>query len=201
MMTDVKPPGRPPTDARDRALVAAAALLHDLGPGAVTFEAVAARAAVSRPTLYRHWPNAAALTMAAVLADTAPPAAPADGGALDALRDLLGHVAVRFATRRGVQAARMAAAADGDSEVGKAFRSHVMLSSRAEGRTLLDRAAATGEIDARVDAEVLLDALFGALFFRVLVGHASADRAFTDALFDDLVPRAARSRQPGIRAL
>lgn len=200
-MHDVKPRGRPRTNARDRALSAAAALLNESGPGAVTIEAVANRAQVSRPTIYRHWPNAQALAMAALLADGAPDQKVGDGSALAALRDLLGHVAARFATRRGLQAARMAAAADGDSEVGKAFRSHVMLSSRAEGAALLERAVAAAEIDARVDPEMLLDALFGALFFRVLVGHAPADRAFTDALFDTVVPEMRPSRAPGTRWL
>ena len=74
---------------------------------------------------------------------------------------------------------------------------HALTMASGHESEALDRAAAAGEIDPDIDHALLLDALFGALFFRVLVGHAAADRAFTDALFDQLVP-AARSR-PGPR--
>jgi len=62
-----------PRDPRTRAaiLVAARDLLGRGGLTAVTIEAIAQKAGVSRPTIYRYWPNAPAVAMAAFLEATA----------------------------------------------------------------------------------------------------------------------------------
>ena len=50
--------GRPRSEAARQAILQAAReLLADGGPGAVTMEAVAARAGVGKPTVYRWWPD------------------------------------------------------------------------------------------------------------------------------------------------
>jgi TetR/AcrR family transcriptional repressor of mexJK operon len=60
-------PGRPADPAKDRAiLVAAHALLFESGPRAVTMEAVASRAEVSKVTVYRRFPNRQSLLEAVV---------------------------------------------------------------------------------------------------------------------------------------
>jgi Tetracyclin repressor-like, C-terminal domain len=72
------------------------------------------------------------------------------------------------------------AASDQESELSKAFRNHFVLARRAEGRELLREAIAAGELRRDADVEVALDLLYGAIFFRLLLGHAPLDARFAD---------------------
>ena len=74
------------------------------------------------------------------------------------------------------------AAADPESEFTKAFRNQVILSSRNAGRIILEQALARGEIIPPVDLEVLLDMIYGPVFFRLLVGHRPVSPEFGDAV-------------------
>ena len=171
--------------ARRKILAAAASLLDEGGLGAVTMEAIAARAGVGKPTIYREWPNAQAVAMSAFL-DTAKntPAARRSGTALVELRRQLRRIAEVFATRAGRNTAMMIAAAQSDSELAKVFRTHFMLKSREEGRALLLRAVAEGDVRNDVDWEVALDLIYAPLYFRLLIGHGPLDGSFTDAILD-----------------
>src|SRR3979411_442986 len=63
-----RPRGRPRSEkARVAILRAARAWLAGGGRGAVTMEAVAARARVGKPTVYRWWPDRHAVAMAALM--------------------------------------------------------------------------------------------------------------------------------------
>lgn len=177
--------GRPRSSAAMQAILRAAReLLAEGGPAAVTMEGVAARAGVGKPTLYRWWPDRHAVTMAALMSD-AEPEATAKQPAKDAiasLRKQLRNIAERFATREGRHVASLIAASDSDTELSKAFRNHFVLARRQEGHALLQQAIAAGEIRADVDIEVVLDLLYGPLFFRLLMGHAPLDLSFSDRL-------------------
>jgi AcrR family transcriptional regulator len=187
-MDNVNPPsrsrGRPRSaEARAAVLQAAAELLDSLGPGGVTIAAVAAKARVGKPTIYRTWPNAQALAMAALMAQSAPATGSvASGNPMDDLRLQLRRVVENLATRRGRQLAQMVAAAEPDGEIAKAFRHQVILKSRNEGRELLGRAVAAGQVRADIEVEVALDMIYGPLFYRLLVGHAPLDSSFADQL-------------------
>jgi AcrR family transcriptional regulator len=188
--------GRPRDPAaRQKILAAASALLNDGGLAAVTMEAIASRAGVGKPTIYRIWPNAQAVAMAAFL-ETAksPPPARVSGAALAALRLQLRKVAEVFATRAGRNAAMMIAAAQSDSELAKVFYNHFVLKSREEGRALLARAAAEGDVKAGVAMEAALDLIYAPLYFRLLIGHGPLDASFTDAILD-LALEGIRSRK------
>lgn len=153
-------------------------------------EAIAVRAQVGKPTIYRSWPNAQAVAMAALI-DIAPETAPADADApgrpLDALRGQLCHVVDVFASRVGRSAATLVASATRDTELFKSFRSQVILASRTQGRVLLERAAMLGEIRADADIDAALDLIYGPIFFRVLVGHEGLDETFADCVLDTVL--------------
>jgi len=193
-MTDlVKPRGRPRSpQVRDAILSAARALLREFGVAGLTMEAVAERAGVGKPTVYRWWPNRHAVAMAALMdAETARPARTRTRtrtrSPLRALREQLLAVSDTLATRQGRSVTTMIASADPDTEIAKAFRHHFVLERRNEGRALLLRAIEAGEVRPQIDVDTALDQLYGALFFRVLMGHAPADAAFVRALLDQAV--------------
>jgi AcrR family transcriptional regulator len=195
--------GRPrDADARDRVLRAARMLADANGPASVTIEAIAAQSGVSRPTIYRSWPNAQAVVMAALMPASATSSREAAArSALAALRQQLHGLAATFASRTGRSVTLMLATSTGETELSKAFRHHVILARRDEGRRLLSDAIARRELRADTDLEVALDALYGPIFFRILVGHAPVDEAFCDRLLDQLVSgmKAAPGRQTGSR--
>ncbi len=183
-MSTPKSPGRPRNPAiRAAVLDAARELLAAGGLPAVTIEALAARAGVSRPTIYRHWPNSAAVAMEAFVSATLPSGPPKPTGA--PLTDLAAHLrklAQAFASPTGRSAAALLAASQGETELTKAFRNHFIMTARHEGRRLLTLAAAQGQLRPRLDLELTLDLIYGPLYFRLLMGHAELSKSFTDRL-------------------
>jgi AcrR family transcriptional regulator len=182
--------GRPrDLQIRGAILRAARELLDELGPAALTMEAVALRAGVGKPTVYRWWPNRHAVAMAALMDDAPVPRANARRArsALQALEQQLLTVADTLASRAGRHVTAIIAAADPDTEVAKAFRHHFVLARRGEGRALLEQAVSQGELRAGLQLDVALDQIYGALFFRLLLGHAPVDAAFVRALLEQAV--------------
>jgi AcrR family transcriptional regulator len=184
---------------RDKILAAAGSLLDEGGIGAVTMEAVAARAGVGKPTIYREWPNAQAVAMAAFLETAqAAPGGKIGKSPLATLGRQLRKIAEAFSTRAGRNTAMMIAAAQNDSELAKVFRNHFILKSREEGRLLLAAAQRVGELRNGVDIEIALDLIYAPLYFRLLIGHGPLDGAFTDGLLDMAVA-GLRPTKPKVR--
>jgi AcrR family transcriptional regulator len=184
-----RPRGRPRSEeARQAILRAARALLEEGGIPAVTMEGIAARAGVGKPTIYRSWPNAHAVAMAAMLEGSDEPRAAAvrrGRSALGELRAQLRKMADVFASRMGRNVTLMLAAAQENTELSKAFRNHFIVARREEGRALLKRAVAEGELRSDIDYEVALDMIYGPVFFRLLLGHGALDANFTDGVLEE----------------
>jgi AcrR family transcriptional regulator len=159
-------------------------------------EAVAARAGVGKPTIYRSWPDRHAVAMAALMeAPEAESLVSKKRSAVAELREQLRAIARRFATNTGRHITSMIAAAESESELSKAFRSHFVLARRAEGKTLIERAIAGGEVRSDLGVEVVLDLLYGPLFFRLLIGHAVLDERFMDQVLHEAL-RGMSARRP-----
>lgn len=179
-----------PRDPRTRAaiLAAARALLERGGLTAVTIEAIAGKAGVSRPTIYRYWPNAPAVAMAAFLEASAPTAGKTSRSPLAALRAQLHAVADAFAAPAGRSVAAMVAAAQSETELAKAFRNEFIARNRDAARLLLDRCIDERLVAPPEDIDLALDMVFGPLFYRLLMGHAPITRGFVDQLLDAVIP-------------
>ena len=171
--------------ARSAILKAAYELLQDGGIAAVTIEAVAARAGVGRPTVYRWWPNANAVAMAALMeiAETSTPKA-ASKSAITALRRQLRAVAAVFSTPAGRSVASMLASSESDTEISKSFRNHFIFERREEGRALLKQAIREGVIRSDADLDTVLDVLYGPLFYRLIAAPGTLSQSFPDRVLD-----------------
>lgn len=190
-------PGRPRSALAKAAILAAARdILMDQGLGRLTIEAVAAAAGVGKPTIYRYWRNAQELAMAALMADAEPGASPpANPGIQAQLQAQMARLIDRFATPRGRMVALTLAASDPDSELARAFRDQVIAQTRAEGRAVLLAAAARQEVDLATGVEVVLDLIYGPVFYRLLAGHLPLSQTFGGAVvlgvFSGISPRGA----------
>ncbi|MFN0191309.1 MAG: TetR/AcrR family transcriptional regulator [Aestuariivirga sp.] len=184
-----RPRGRPKSEATQQAILsAAAAMIHDSGVFSVTMEAVAERAGVSKPTIYRSWPNREALAMAALMHTPRPSTAVRESAsALDDLRKHLIKTVAAFASPQGRNAALILASAEPNTELAKAFRTHVLRASREQGRALIARAQAEGCVKTALDIEVTLDLLYGPIFYRLLIGHAQTTEPFALALIEHVL--------------
>ncbi len=179
--------GRPRSAKAHAAILAAAHnILMEEGLTGVTVEAVAARAGVGKPTIYRTWPNAYAVAMAALIsADGASEKKlPPSKSALTQLKLQLRTVAAVFASRTGRQVTMMIAAAASETELSKSFRNHFILARREEGRSIVARAIAQREIRANINMDVALDMIYGPIFYRLLMGQGSLDSDFTDSVLE-----------------
>ena len=184
-----RPRGRPRSDAARRAILAAATeMLEQGGLLAVTMEGVAARAQVGKPTVYRYWSNRYELAMAALMAAAGEMALPSPSQApLEALRAQLKALAALFASGTGRHVAGLLSSGYGETELSKAFRSHFVQARRDEGRELLRRAAEAEQIRPDLDVELVLDLIYGPIFYRLTIGHAPIDSRFTGALLGQLL--------------
>jgi AcrR family transcriptional regulator len=180
--------GRPRSErARKAVLDAAAELLLARGLEAVTMDAVAERAGVSKATIYRWWPTKQTLALDALYRewDTSR-SAPRDTGSLRgdllaALRPWLRRVRVH---PYGRVIAALVVEAQSDPAFAAVYHARFVQPRREPGRVILQRAVDRGEIPADTDPEVALDLIYGALFHRILHLHAPLTDNFTQQVVD-----------------
>jgi AcrR family transcriptional regulator len=148
------------------------ALLQDGSARDLTMEAVAKKAGVGKPTLYKWWPSKAALIMAmfheriAGPAKAPPPAATAEEALRSTMRRLIAGLNGLF----GKVLADLIAEGQSDPRLLRdLFEDHIK-ARQATDRDDIERAKAMGEFAAVVDPEIMVDALFGPLIYRRLLG-------------------------------
>jgi AcrR family transcriptional regulator len=180
--------GRPRSEtARTAILDAAAELLLNHGLPAVSMDAVAHRAGVSKATIYRWWPTKETLALDALYTEwTAARPAPRDTGSLRG--DLLSLLRpwARLAVNRpyGRVIGALITEAQTDPDFAKEYHDRVVEPRRDQARAILHRAADRGELPTDTKVEVALDLLFGPLYHRLLHGHAPLNDRFVTNVID-----------------
>jgi AcrR family transcriptional regulator len=176
-------PGRPRSErARQAILEAAGQLLQERGLRAMTAEEIAARAGVSKATIYRWWNAKEAVALDAFHEELTRLAGPMpDTGTLagDLTEAMIGRIRL-LATNPALgrtQAGLLALAQD-DRGLRAEYLNRVAAPLRKQGREYFARAVARGEVAPEAPADVLLDLIFGALHHRVFQGHAPLDEDF-----------------------
>lgn len=203
-MATVQPlrPMGPSPRTRRVVLKAAADLLDGRGgPAAVTIEKIAARAKVAKTTVYRWWPSKIAIFMDVyeeVRANGLPGLV--DSGSLegDLRRVLRGLLRLFRTTVAGAAVTGMITEAQSDRQSATLFRQQFVARGRVLAQQALERAKFRGDLPPDFDIELAIDVMSGAIWYRLLLGHAPLDDAYADGIvrvvLDGIRPRDAAGR-------
>lgn len=186
---DVPRRGRPRSAAADDAILAATLdLAAEVGINRLSMDVLAARAGVSKTTIYRRWPSKEALVLHA-LKTAIRPFDHVDTGSLKQDLDLyLGELV------RRVQPGPMndilphlIETANLDPSVRESLDEFVKL-RRLPLMTIIERAVDRGELDADTDADLLIDSVIGPITYRRLLTREPIDDVFVQRLLSLVMP-------------
>jgi AcrR family transcriptional regulator len=172
--------GRPrDEEARARILEASLEALEELGYPGATCEAIAERAGASKATIYRWWPNKEAVMLEALRESVAQELPFPDSGSLkEDIRIQLQNFVKLLTSPRGRVFKGMIAAAQSDPKVAEAFLSIWVVPRREFARRGIARYRR--ELREDVDLEVVLDALYAPLYYRLLIAHEPLTSEFAN---------------------
>lgn len=159
------------------------AILAEKGYGTLTIESIAAKAKVSKQTIYRWWSSKAAIVLEALLTDVQERLpVPNTGSVREDLEVLLIGSLRELSDRSGPIVRGLMAEAQLDPEFGRAFREDFIARRREVLLEILRRGQHSGEISAQVDLELIVDLIYGPMWYRLLNQHAPIDEDFAQRL-------------------
>ncbi|MGW3247990.1 TetR-like C-terminal domain-containing protein [Streptomyces sp. NPDC001070] len=162
------------------ALAAAAELLEEGGPGAITHAAVAERSGVGRATVYRHWPQQQHLLLDTLDGLTEPLLSVGEGAVRDELmRQLTGRLDWFNQPVSASATAALIDQAERDPHM-RELRQRLYGAAVEDLRAALRTAVERGELRAGADdhAAILLTRIMGPLFFRRYLLGQTLDEEF-----------------------
>jgi len=181
-------PGRPRNDsavAHDRILDVVFELLQTRSVRDLQIQEVCRKAGVSKPTIYKWWPTKAALVMAMFelrMVSRLPPIQ--NLRAVELIRVAVPGLIRLFNGPFGKVAAEMIAEGQSDPAVLREFRNRYLLKRRSVLAKAFKDEIAAGTVKGPVDHELLLDLIFGPIYYRLLLKHQPLDQAFGAALVE-----------------
>jgi len=181
--------GRPRDPAIDDAILTATReLLLRVGYSGLSMEAIAARARVSKPTLYLRYPTKGVLVFDAIFGKTKSIAMPDTGSLLTDLREAYDWAVDEFAAPEA-RAALPGLLADvsASPELANLVRATVIEPEYARVHALLKRAQHRGEIRCDADLPLVIDAFIGTAMARATLLDSPLDHAFSARLVELLI--------------
>ena len=156
----------------------------------LTMEEIAKHAKVGKPTLYKWWPSKAALVLATFNERLAGKQDLTGAATTEAaIRARVRHTIREFNGLLGRVMADLITEGQSEPDVLRELYDEHVKPRRARLAVEIERAKASGEFCSDVDAELLIDEIFGAIYFRLLVRHAPLTEAFGEALVDQALRR------------
>lgn len=178
--------------SRQAILDAAITLVAQLGYEEASIEGIARRAGVGKQTIYRWWPSKGAVVLEALDEKAVTVNDFPDSG--DIIKDLrvslVGVSTLLGGTELGAAYLGLIAAAQSDPVLSRAHLDRLIEPANVACRHRLALARERGEIRADVDDQTIIDLLWGAIYYRLLLNTRPLDhRQVDDALklaFDGL---------------
>ncbi|GLZ80549.1 TetR family transcriptional regulator [Actinorhabdospora filicis] len=169
-------------------------LCVERGYAKVTIEAIAARAAVGKPTIYRWWPSKGALALEALHVRIGHATDFPDTGDVAAdLRAQMASVSRLFAGDIGIIYRGVIAEAQGDPDLVEAVRATIIGPRAKQCGDRLAIAVERGELRPDVPLRTMCDLLYASLYQRMLLGAGEAHLLrvpeVVDLILDGLRPR------------
>lgn len=186
--------GRPRDHARDEAIhQAALEILADVGYDRITVESIAARAHVSKATIYRRFKNKQEILMSAMREHAACTLPRIDKGNLrDDLIALISEHVKLLKGPEGELTMSLLAIAHRDPELGKLLNQTSPIDADNESAALFARAIARGDISKKANISFLSEVVPSIITNRIFITHQPVSQKFIEQLVDELLIPALR---------
>ena len=190
---DVVPGRLRPADIRNRVLIAAyEGVLRD-GFRALTVVAVSAETGIAKTSIYRRWPNKAAMVMDAFAIRIGPHISfTKQQDPLESIRRQMLSLARAFRGPAGTMVKALLSEAQFDQGLVKAFLKHWLLPRREAATVALQDAIRSGQLRADLSIPETLDILYGGLYYRLMTGYGAISAAYVETVFSQVL----RGSQP-----
>ena len=163
-------------------------LLEEKPARELTMEAVAKRANVGKPTLYKWWPSKAALIMAMFHERLDQPLEiPVTATAEEAIRARMRRLIRVVNGLFGKVVGELIAEGQSDPEILREFYDRHVSVRRASAVAEIERGKAAGEFSTDTDAELLVDAIFAPVYYRLLLRFAPLTEKYGNELIDQVL--------------
>jgi AcrR family transcriptional regulator len=178
--------GRPRNPrTQQRILNAAADLVLEQGFKTLSMDAIAGRAGVGRMTVYRRWPNKAAIVMDAFFTRMDPNIPfRASKGYIDSIRLQLRAVAKAYRGKNGALMRTLLAEAQFDPELATAIRERWLIPRRKIAVPYFEQGIRDGFLRTDLDPNAMTDLLYAPLYLQLLMGTSTLSDAYVDKIFD-----------------
>ena len=166
-------------------LKAAVDLVLISGFRALSMDAIAAKAGVGRMTIYRRWPNKAAIIMDAFVmrvdADTL--FSPASSF-MESIRLQMRTMAKAFRGKDGALIKVLLAEAQFDPELALALRERWTMPRRRMAIDYFREGVRQGVLRSDVDPDAMIDLLYAPLYYRLQMGTGPLSDSYVDEIFE-----------------
>lgn len=181
------------TACRLNILDAAASVMEDKGYLDMSIEEVACRAKAGKQTVYRHFGSKPRLALEAFVHKAAQTLDLPDTGSFRTdLTTYLEELAdAMSAPHKRAMLGGLVAEVQTDPSLGQLFREQIISAKRQALRTVFQRGIARGEVDPEADLGVLVDLVYGPVWYRLLISGDPLDARFARALAASVVVAAA----------
>lgn len=179
-------PGRPRCEETKNTILSTAyEMLIELGFKTVTVDGIAEKAGVSKATIYKWWPNKAAVVLDGFFEATANLLPIPDTG--DVKEDLLiqvNNLTSFFLSSKGKGITELIAEGQFDQNIAEEFRKRYIMPRRQITRSILERGINKGQLKKDVDVDLLIDLLYAPTFYRILVSGESINKEYIEKVLE-----------------
>lgn len=178
--------GRPRNVESQKSILSASyELLLEQGFAAVTVEKIAERAGVSKATIYKWWPNKAAVVMDGFLSAASERMPPPDTGSVfEDVRVHATNLALFLASREGRVLTQLIGEGQSDPGLAEACRSRYVEPRRLEAKGLMERGIERGEWKEGANLDLYVDLIYGPIFYRLLMLGDQPDEPYVRELIE-----------------
>lgn len=172
--------GRPRSEETKKAILTASyELLIENGFKDITVEGIAKRAGVSKATIYKWWPNKAAVVIDGFfsITESALPI-PNTGSTEEDLFLQVNNLAEFLTSTKGKVIAEIIAEGQFDKELAVGYRTWYFNPRRLISKQILERGIQRGDLKKELDIELCIDLFFSPIFYRLLITGEKIDSTF-----------------------
>lgn len=191
MNSKKRPVGRPPSKAataHEDILSAVHALLQTTSVQNLTMERIAKQAGVGKPTLYKWWTSKADIVLCMLQERVVPALDPPEGLSLEeSIRIKARRLIDAFNGFFGTVIAGLIAEGQHDPELLHKLNEEYVLPRRAGTVADIRRAQAEGTFPPGIDPEIVVDAIFGSIYFHMITKLRPLTHEYADALVNNVL--------------